>query len=64
LPCTERYDKTIRTQEIRQEIGEFAWEELDYQRELRQMQLYQQMLADEAGVHVPTPYPDLSTGAC
>lgn len=58
----ERYDKTIRTQEIHQEISDRLWEELDYERELRQMQLYQQMLADEAGVHVPTPYPDLSTG--
>jgi predicted unusual protein kinase regulating ubiquinone biosynthesis (AarF/ABC1/UbiB family) len=58
----ERYDKTIRTQEIHQEISDRLWEELDYERELRQMQLYQHMLAAEAGVHVPTPRLDLSTG--
>ncbi len=58
----ERYDKTIRTQEIHQEISDRLWEELDYERELRQMQLYQHMLANEAGVHVPTPRLDLSTG--
>jgi predicted unusual protein kinase regulating ubiquinone biosynthesis (AarF/ABC1/UbiB family) len=57
----ERYDKAIHTQEIHQEIAERLWEELDYHRELQQMQLYHNMLAQEDGVQVPVGVPALST---
>ena len=36
-------------------------EELDYVREAHTMVLYSRMLAEEAGVHVPEPVPELST---
>jgi predicted unusual protein kinase regulating ubiquinone biosynthesis (AarF/ABC1/UbiB family) len=57
----ERYDKAIHTQEIHQEIADRLWEELDYHRELQQMQLYHNMLAQEDGVQVPVGVPALST---
>lgn len=58
----ETYDKTVKTQYIHQELSERLMEELDYQREARQMQLYAHMLAGEDHVHVPEVVPDLSTG--
>lgn len=57
----ERYDKTIATGQIHTELAARLYEELDYTREAKQMQLYATMLKDEAGVHVPTVIPDLST---
>ncbi len=57
----ERYDKTIATGQIHTELAARLYEELEYTREAKQMQLYATMLKDEAGVHVPTVIPDLST---
>jgi predicted unusual protein kinase regulating ubiquinone biosynthesis (AarF/ABC1/UbiB family) len=56
-----RYDKAIDPTDIHAELSERLREELDYGRELRQMQLYDHILRDEAGVHVPAAYPDVST---
>ena len=36
-------------------------EELDYQREAQNMDLYRYMLRDEACVHLPKAYPELSS---
>ena len=55
------YDKSIDTRHIHQELAERLMEELDYDRESRQMQLYGDMLSNEPDVHVPTPIADLST---
>lgn len=55
------YDKAIDPSEIQDELAERLREELDYQREARNMRLYSHMLADEAGVHVPEVLPDLTT---
>lgn len=57
----QRYDRAIRTDQIHAEIAERLREELDYGREARHMRLYRQMLADEPGVYVPKPIPELST---
>jgi predicted unusual protein kinase regulating ubiquinone biosynthesis (AarF/ABC1/UbiB family) len=57
----ERYDRAISTTQIHREISERLREELDYDREARQMRLYRAMLADEAGVHAPEPVAELST---
>jgi predicted unusual protein kinase regulating ubiquinone biosynthesis (AarF/ABC1/UbiB family) len=57
----ERYDKAISTQQIHAEIAERLGEELDYAREAQHMRLYADMLAKEAGVHLPTPVDALST---
>ena len=56
-----RYDSSIDTSNIHTEIGDRLREELDYRLEARHMRLYQEMLAGEDGVHVPTVVPDLST---
>lgn len=58
----QRYDRAIQTDQIHAELSERLREELDYRREARQMLLYRHMLAEEAGVHVPEPVPELSTG--
>ncbi len=61
LSLYERYDRAVTTDEIHAEIGERLREELDYEREAAHMQLYRLMLADEAGVTIPEPVPELST---
>jgi predicted unusual protein kinase regulating ubiquinone biosynthesis (AarF/ABC1/UbiB family) len=58
----ERYDRAVTTAEIHDEIAARLREELDYRREAAHMRLYGVMLADEAGVHVPEPVAELSTG--
>jgi predicted unusual protein kinase regulating ubiquinone biosynthesis (AarF/ABC1/UbiB family) len=62
LSLYERYDRAISTAEIHAEIGERLREELDYRREAAHMVLYRMMLADEKGVTIPEPIPELSTG--
>ena len=62
LSVYERYDKSISTREINEEIAARLREELDYGLEARHMRLYIQMLSDEPGVHVPAPVGELSSG--
>jgi predicted unusual protein kinase regulating ubiquinone biosynthesis (AarF/ABC1/UbiB family) len=57
----ERYDKAISTKQIHAELSARLREELDYVREAAHMTLYGNMLAGEAGVHVPEALPELST---
>lgn len=56
-----RYDPSIDPTQIHLEIGSRLREELDYELEARHTALFKDMLADEAGVHVPEVIPDLST---
>ena len=56
-----RYDKSIDPSEIHMELSERLREELDYEREARNMLLYRHMLAGEDCVHVPDPLTDIST---
>lgn len=56
-----RYDKSIDPSEIHMELSERLREELDYEREARNMLLYRHMLKDESCVHVPEPLTDVST---
>ena len=56
-----RYDRAIDPSNIYHELAERLREELDYAREGRHMQLYQDMLHDEDGVHVADLLPELST---
>ncbi len=58
----ERIDRAIVTERIHQEISDRLREELDYRREAKHMRLYRHMLAAEAGIAVPEPIPELSTG--
>jgi predicted unusual protein kinase regulating ubiquinone biosynthesis (AarF/ABC1/UbiB family) len=56
-----RYDRSIDPRHIHKEIADRLREELDYVREAKHMRLYAEMLAGEAGVHVPVPEDALST---
>ncbi len=56
-----RMDNAIQQEDIYTELCERLREELDYTREAAQMRLYGQMLADQPLVHVPVPYPELSS---
>jgi predicted unusual protein kinase regulating ubiquinone biosynthesis (AarF/ABC1/UbiB family) len=58
----ERYDRAIATDQIHAEIAARLREELDYRLEAKHTQLYAELLAKEASVHVPVPLPELSTG--
>jgi predicted unusual protein kinase regulating ubiquinone biosynthesis (AarF/ABC1/UbiB family) len=56
-----RYDPTIETGAIHDELAARLREELDYGLEARHMRLYRLMLAGEPGVEVPETVADLST---
>ncbi|HYM33465.1 MAG TPA: AarF/ABC1/UbiB kinase family protein [Candidatus Cybelea sp.] len=56
-----RYDPSIDTTNIHQEIAARLREELDYRREAQHMRLYATMLAGEPGVSIPDVVPALST---
>jgi len=56
-----RYDPSIDTRHIHDEIAARLHEELDYALEARHLALYGQMLASETAVHVPDVVADLST---
>ena len=56
-----RWDKTIDTSRIYEELAERLREEVDYQREARHIVLYQHILKDQPEVTVPEVFPELST---
>ena len=56
-----RYDRAVDPSDIHAEISDRLREELDYDREARHMALYRAMHAEEDNVHVPEPFPELST---
>ncbi len=57
----ESYDQSIQTNNIHHELKDRLYEELDYEREARQCNLYRYMLRDEKSVHVPEVVSELST---
>lgn len=57
----ERYDSAIQTKYIHEELSARLYEELDYALEARHGKLYDYMLRDEKGVHVPKVIDELST---
>lgn len=57
----ERYDKTIKTEQIHGELAERLREELDYTLEAKYTKLYNHMLEKEKHVHVPEVIDELST---
>lgn len=61
LNLFRRYDPSIDTSEVRQELGDRLREELDYKLEGRHLSLYGDMLNGEPHVHVPELLKDLST---
>lgn len=57
----EKYDSTISTKFIHEELAARLYEELDYEREARHAKLYAHMLKNEQGVHVAAVIDELST---
>ncbi len=57
----ERYDKSIKTEQIHNELSERLREELDYTLEAKYSKLYTHMLREEKNVHIPEIVDDLST---
>ncbi len=57
-----RYDRAIDPREIHAELSERLREELDYEREARNMRLFHKVHETEPQVHVPEVIPGLSTG--
>ncbi|MCA8907117.1 MAG: AarF/ABC1/UbiB kinase family protein [Rhodospirillaceae bacterium] len=58
----ERYYGSVGTKQIYKEVGDRLREELDYVLEAKHCALYCDMLSSEGTVHVPSVWPDLSTG--
>jgi len=56
-----RYDKAIDTSAVHDEISERLLEELDYEREAKNINLYTDMLKDVDVAHIPEVIPELST---
>ena len=56
-----KYDKSIKTEHIYTELSERLREELDYTREAKHTKLYEYMLRDQKGVHIPKVIDELST---
>jgi predicted unusual protein kinase regulating ubiquinone biosynthesis (AarF/ABC1/UbiB family) len=56
-----RFDPAIDTREIIKEIGARLREELDYEREAKNVALYRDTLADEDAIRVPQVWSELST---
>lgn len=57
----EKYDSTISTKFIHEEVAARLYEELDYEREAKHTKLYRHLLKDEKSVHVAEVIDDLST---
>jgi len=57
----ERFDNAISTDAIHTELSNRLREELDYNREAMNLNLYRLMLADEGRVSIPKIIPELST---
>ena len=56
-----RFDKSIDTAQIHQELADRLREELDYAHEAKNLALYRDMLGGEPNVHLPEVLPDLSS---
>lgn len=61
LAVFERFDRAVSTRQVQAEIADRLHEELDYAREAKHVALYQHMLGNVEGVHVPEILPELST---
>ena len=57
----ERYDSSVKTGNIHEELSARLREELDYKLEAKYEKLYAYMLRDEDNVHIPEIIDDLST---
>ena len=56
-----RFDKSIDTTQIHGELADRLREELDYEHEARNLELYRLMLDGQPGAHLPEVLPELST---
>ncbi|APH56165.1 2-polyprenylphenol 6-hydroxylase accessory protein ubiB [Granulibacter bethesdensis] len=56
-----RMDNAIQQEDIYEELADRFREELDYEREAKQMRLYASLLSGTPTVHVPEPVPELSS---
>lgn len=56
-----RFDKSIDTGQIHQELADRLREELDYEHEAKNLALYRAMLEGEPSVHLPEVLPGLSS---
>lgn len=61
LGLFKNMDGSIDSSEAILEVGERLREELDYERELKQMRLFAAMLADEPSIKTPEPLEELSS---
>ena len=61
LQLLERYQGSLLMGNVRTELHERLYEEIDYEREARHMSLYRDILSGHPNIHVPEPLPDLSS---
>lgn len=61
LSLYERTNTALKTAEIRKEIEEHLYAELDYNQEAHNLTLFGQIFQDDPDIHVPQVFPELST---
>ena len=61
LQLLDRYQGSLLMGNVRSELRDRLYEEIDYEREARHMSLYRDMLSGHSEIHVPEPLPELST---
>ena len=61
LRLIERYQGSLLMGNVRAELQDRLYEEIDYEREARHMSLYRDMLSSHQDIHVPEPIPELSS---
>jgi len=57
----EKFNDAIKTADIKQEIKERLFEELDYENELKNLKNYDAFFKDNPQINIPTPYEALCT---
>ncbi len=61
LSIYRRYDRSIDTSKVIEELSERLREELDYRREAANARLFESFFVDESDIHVPMVWDDLSS---
>ncbi len=57
----EKFNDAIKTADIKKEIKERLFEELDYKNELKNLKIYDTFFKDNPRINIPTPYEALCT---
>jgi len=61
LDLFEKYNKAIKTKEILSEISQRLYEEIDYNKEINNIKIFQRIFNKEKKIKIPQTYPEFCT---